>query len=64
LYYVPFATLGAIICAAVVTLVDWPEIIKAFFLSPTDCFVMLVSPGHRQHQVAAVVIGDDVFLLL
>lgn len=42
LYYIPFATLGAVVCNAVVNLIDWPEMIKAFFLSPLDCLVMLV----------------------
>jgi hypothetical protein len=42
LYYVPFCCLGAIVCNAVVSLIDWPEMIKAIFLSPQDCFVMLV----------------------
>ena len=45
LYYIPFATLGAVVCNAVVNLVDWPEMIKAFFLSPLDCLVMLVRPA-------------------
>jgi len=28
LHYIPKATLGAVICNAVITLVDWPEFIK------------------------------------
>lgn len=29
LYYIPKGTLGAVVCSAMITLIDWPEFIKA-----------------------------------
>ena len=43
LHYIPFCTLAAIICAAVIALVDWPEMCKAVFLSKLDAVVMWVT---------------------
>lgn len=43
LHYIPFCTLAAIICSAVITLVDWPEMCKAVFLSKLDALVMWIT---------------------
>ncbi len=40
LYYIPKATLGAVICSAVITLIEWPEFIKAFWIAPVYCLIM------------------------
>jgi MFS superfamily sulfate permease-like transporter len=61
LYYIPFATLGAVVCNAVVNLVDWPEMFKAFFLSTHDCFVMLVNRWLTRPYIRALVLTS--FLL-
>lgn len=29
LYFIPKGTLGAVVCSAMITLIDWPEFIKA-----------------------------------
>lgn len=40
LYYIPKATLGAVICNAVISLVEWPEFIKAFWCAPVYAGIM------------------------
>lgn len=40
LYYIPKATLGAVICNAVISLVEWPEFIKAFWCAPVYAAIM------------------------
>lgn len=40
LYYIPRATLGAVIANAMVALLDWPEFIKAFWIAPAYFLIM------------------------